>query len=90
MTNQFNLIAAGNTYNPCLLILKSKGYEVSAEELSQSLLWSASKANHCCSAYSPPELLGIVVLWETFGTNWSEQEPYLIGDIMEKMAEKGE
>jgi len=78
---QTGLIAAGNTYNPCLLLLRDKGYQLSAEESGERLLWNASRDNHSFTAYSPPELLGIVVLWENFGDHWNRQDPNLIGEL---------
>ena len=79
------MIAAGNTYNPCLLILRTKGYELSAEESGERLLWNASKNDNSFTGFSPPELLGIVVLWENFGNEWNQQQPDLIGEITERM-----
>ncbi len=80
-----SIVAAGNTYNPCLLILRSKGFRVWAEEGNDTLLWNAEKESCTVLAYSPPELLGMATLWETFGNNWNQQEPDFIGEIMESM-----
>lgn len=77
-----SLIAAGNTYNPCLIILKSKGYSIWAEESDENVLWSASRNGNRLSGYSPPELLGIVVLWETYGENWNQQQPNVIAEVL--------
>lgn len=87
MTESESIVAAGNTYNPCLLILRGKGYELSAEESGERLLWNAKKDSHSFMGYSPPELLGIVVLWESYGTNWNQQRPDLIGEITENASE---
>ena len=81
MPQQTSLAASGNTYNPCLLMLKSKGYCLWAEESGERLLWNASKGCHSFMAYSPPELLGIVSLWEAFADNWNQQEPDLVVDL---------
>jgi hypothetical protein len=82
-----SVVAAGNTYNPCLLILKNKGYRLWAEDSGERLLWHASKDGHSFMGYSPPELLGIVVLWESFGQNWNQQRPDLIGELTERAFE---
>jgi hypothetical protein len=76
-----SLVAAGNTYNPCLLILTQKGYRLWVEEGEECLLWNAEKAGQSFMAYSPPELLGIVILWEELGENWNRQHPDLISEL---------
>jgi hypothetical protein len=81
METPTSLVAAGNTYNPCLLILRDRGYRLWAEESGERLLWNASKDGHCFAGYSPPELLGIVVLWECFGDEWNRQRPDLLGEV---------
>lgn len=87
MTEPVRIVAAGNTYNPCLLILRSMGYKLWAEESNERLLWNADKDGHSFTGYSPPELLGIVVLWESYGSNWNQQRPDLIGEITENAVE---
>lgn len=82
-----SIVAAGNTYNSCLLILRSKGFRVWAEEGIETLLWNAEKKGCTLLAYSPPELLGMATLWETYGENWNQQEPDCLGEIMENMAD---
>lgn len=77
-----SLVAAGNTYNPCLLILRAKGFRVWAEEEHGKLFWNAEKEGLGMLAYSPPELLGIVTLWETMGENWNQQQPDIIGEVL--------
>ena len=82
-----SLVAAGNTYNPCLLLLQGKGYQLRAEESGERVLWMASKEGHSFLAYSPPELLGIVVLWENLGSGWNQQHPNLIGEILDQASD---
>jgi hypothetical protein len=36
-------------------------------------------------AYTGPELLGLVVLWEYLGKNWNQQQPDIYGEFVEKM-----
>jgi hypothetical protein len=83
-----NLVAAGNTYNPSLLVLRDKGYDVWLESGEDSLLWCARKGDHGFLAYSGPELLGLVVLWEHLGEDWNQQSPDLLGDLLERTQEQ--
>jgi len=80
--------AAGNTYNPCLLILAEKGYGLSSDELENGMIYSAEKGENRFSGFSPPELLGIVVLGETFGGNWNRQQPDLLAGVLAKSADE--
>ncbi len=79
-----DLVAWGNTYNPSLLVLRQKGYQLRAETASdgKNVLWTALKDEDSFSAHSPPELLGIVVLWETFGADWNQQAPNLLAELL--------
>lgn len=88
MTTPITIIAAGNTYNSCLLILRSKGYELHAEESDERLTWMASKDGNSFLAYSPPELLGIVTLGESLGNDWNQQQPNLLGEVLENASEE--
>ena len=80
-----SIVAAGNTYNPCVMLLHEGGYRVWAVEGSENVIWNAEKNGVSYLAYSPPELLGIVTLWEKFGENWNRQSPNLIGEILGEM-----
>jgi hypothetical protein len=73
--------AAGNTYNPCLIVLAEKGYALTVENGDATQIWVAKKGECTFSGSSPPELLGIVALGETFGNDWNRQEPDLLGKI---------
>ncbi|ADG66885.1 hypothetical protein Plim_1045 [Planctopirus limnophila DSM 3776] len=82
MPNTLNITAAGNTYNPCLIVLKDKGYELYADcSENDTTVWYAKKPGLRLSGFSPPELLGIVILAETFGDDWNQQEPNVIREI---------
>ncbi|HEY2156726.1 MAG TPA: hypothetical protein VGH33_13930 [Isosphaeraceae bacterium] len=83
-----SLVAAGNTYNPCLLVLREKGYDLWAEEGLQSMIWSAAKDGHEFAAYSPPELLGIVVLWEHLGADWNRKGSDVLGELCENQGDR--
>ena len=81
------LVASGNTYNPSLLVLRQKGYHLWLEKGENGTLWCASKDDHSFLAYNGPELLGLVALWEQFGTDWNKQTPDLFSELIEEMAE---
>jgi hypothetical protein len=83
MNKNVDIVAYENTYNPCLLVLKSKGYSVSAEDVDGSLHWFAKKDDSTLMAYSPPELLGLAALIEAFGVNWNQQTPNYLGEILD-------
>lgn len=85
-----DLVAWGNTYNPSLLVLKAKGYQIGAELTADGakMRWVAQEGEDSFLAYSPPELLGIVVLWETFGADWNQQEPNLLTGLLDSANEE--
>ena len=80
-----SLVAAGNTYNPSLIVLRKKGYELWLEKGEDGNLWCAKKGDQSFLAYTGPELLGLVVLWEEFGSNWNQQEPDIYEDLIDRM-----
>ena len=82
---QSSLVASGNTYNPSLIVLRQKGYEIWLEKAEDSSLWCAKKGDKSFLAYSGPELLGLVVLWEHLGEDWNQQRPDILGDLSDKM-----
>ena len=82
-----SLVAAGNTYNPCLILLRQKGYDLWLEQGDKGSLWCAQKNNQNFMAYSGPELLGLVVLWEEFGADWNRQKANILGELADKMEE---
>lgn len=81
------LVASGNTYNPSLIVLRQKGYELWLEEGENGSLWFAKKGGQSFLAYSGPELLGLVALWEHLGKNWNQQKPDVLSELTDKMAE---
>ena len=84
---RISLVASGNTYNPSLLALRDKGYHVWLEHPDDEdrTLWCAFKDDHDFLAYSGPELLGLVVLWEHFGDDWNRQSPDIYGELIDQM-----
>jgi hypothetical protein len=79
------LVASGNTYNPSLIVLRQKGYEVWLEKGENGSLWCARKGGQSFLAYTGPELLGLVALWEHLGKNWNQQQPDIYGELIDKM-----
>ncbi len=79
------LVASGNTYNPSLIVLRQKGYDLWLESGENGNFWCAKKGDQSFLAYTGPELLGLVVLWEHFGENWNQQQPDIYGKLVEKM-----
>lgn len=65
---------AGNLYNPCLVVLKSRGYRLSTEEGENTCYWIARTDSHEFAATSPMALLGITSMWETLGDEWNSAE----------------
>jgi hypothetical protein len=82
---QSGLVAAGNTYNPSLIVLRQKGYDLWLEKAEDGSLWCARKGEQSFLAYSGPELLGLVVLWEQLGETWNQQRPDILGELSDKM-----
>lgn len=82
---QSALVAAGNTYNPSLIVLRQKGYDLWLEKAEDCSLWCAKKGDQSFLAYSGPELLGLVVLWEHLGESWNQQRPDILGELSDKM-----
>ena len=80
-----SLVAAGNTYNPSLLVLRDKGYDLWLEQGEERLRWCARKGDQNFLAYSGPELLGLVVLREHLGADWNQQRPDIYGELIDRM-----
>jgi hypothetical protein len=86
-TLQSSLVASGNTYNPRLIVLRDKGYDLWLEKGDSGSLWCAKKDDQSFLAYSGPELLGLVVLWEHLGENWNQQTPDIYNEPINSMEE---
>src|SRR5205809_7005129 len=80
-----SLVASDNTYNPSLIVLRQKGYELWLEKGENGSLWCAKKAGQSFLAYTGPELLGLVILWENLGKNWNQQQPDIYSELLDKM-----
>lgn len=80
-----SLVASGNTYNPSLIVLRDKGYEIWLEKGETGSLWCARKGGQDFLAYSGPELLGLVALWEQLGEAWNQQVPDVYAELLEAM-----
>lgn len=83
-----SLVASGNTYNPCLIVLRNKGYDLWLEKGEEQTLWCARKGDQSFLAYSGPELLGLVVLGEQLGDDWNQQKPDIYEELIEKMEDE--
>lgn len=81
------LVASGNTYNPSLIVLGQKGYDVWLEKGDNGSLWCAKKGDQNFLAYTGPELLGLVALWEHLGKDWNQQKPNIYGELVDKLEE---
>jgi hypothetical protein len=81
---QSSLVASGNTYNPSLIVLRDKGYDLWLEKGENGSLWCAKKDDHRFLAYSGPELLGLVVLWEQLGDHWNQQQPDIYSELIDQ------
>jgi hypothetical protein len=85
--SQTSLVASGNTYNASLILLRSKGHELWLEKAENGSLWCARKDGHHFMAYSGPELLGLVTLWEGLGEDSIQQQPDILSELFEQMKE---
>lgn len=61
------LVASGNTYNPSLIVLRQKGYELWLEEGENGSLWLAKKGGQSFLAYSGPNCSA----WWSSGNTWA-------------------
>ena len=84
-SHEHGIAAAGNTSNPCLLVLEEKGYRLWLEPMEQGSLWCAEKNGIGFMGYSGAELLGVVTLWEAYGRSWNRQTPDVYGRLVEEM-----
>jgi hypothetical protein len=82
---QSSLVASGNTYNPSLIVLRDKGYDLWLEKGDNGSLWCARKGEQSFLAYSGPELLGLVSLREHLGENWNQQDPDIYSELIDRM-----
>jgi hypothetical protein len=79
--NICSISSAGNTENPCLLVLRDKGYrfEIFCKDPppadSPACIYVAHQGDRRFSGNSAAELLGLVALWEHFGDDWNRQQP---------------
>lgn len=55
--------------------------------MGSRFLWCASKDGVGFMGHSGPELLGVVTLWERFGSNWNQQTPNIYNELVDKMDE---
>ncbi len=82
---QSSLVTSGNTNNPSLIVLRKKGYDLWLEHGENRFLWCARKDDQSFLAYSAPELLGLVTLWEHLGESWNQQRPRIYSELIKQM-----
>ena len=70
METLFSLTSAGNTDNPSLFILRTKGYQLEVSASNESSHYVARKDGRSFLGHSGTELLGLITLWENLGDNW--------------------
>jgi hypothetical protein len=82
---------AGNTWNPALLALRSKGYSLRLEKSDDGTteVWWAEKGHDVFGANDPIRLLGLVALWEMRGEKWQQHsdEPDLTTELYNRRDE---
>ena len=83
----FYLSSTVATINPCLIILREKGYtlriECSRKKSGESVcVYSAETSDRRFAGMSAEELLGLVTLWEHYGENWKRTEPDIWGEVI--------
>jgi hypothetical protein len=82
---QTSLVASGNTYNPGLIVLRNKGSDLWLEKGEDGSLWCAKKGDQSFLAYTGPELLGLVTLWENLGEDWNQQRPDIFSELIDQI-----
>jgi hypothetical protein len=88
MTRSCCIRIAGNTWNPCLLALRAKGYKLTLSftrrangEHYKDI--DAEKDGRVFSATTEAELLGLVAMWEVRGDDWKTKpgEPDVLDEL---------
>ena len=79
---------AGNTWNPCLLALRAKGFDMTlsftrGQDGTYSQDIDAVKDGRTFSATTAAELLGLVAMWEVRGDEWQTRrdEPDVFDEL---------
>ena len=79
---------AGNTWNPCLLALRAKGYKLTLwfakdDKGNYRMNYDAEKDGRMFSATTWPDLLGLVAMWEVRGDDWmtKKSEPDVYDEL---------
>jgi hypothetical protein len=90
----FSLGFTSATHNPCLILLREKGYalQVSCGRRGNGdsfCNYVATAEGRRFSATSGAELLGLVTLWEHFGEGWNRQTPDIVDEVIVNEDEAG-
>jgi len=70
------LADAMNTYNPALLTIIRKGFDISllpSKDDNELGNWRATNDSHDFIASDPLKLLGLISIWEVRGENWQKR-----------------
>ncbi|NDV60550.1 hypothetical protein [Bacteroides sp. 519] len=82
------LAEAMNTYNPALLEIKRRGYEISLELTEDGLTistWKAMRNNIEVFGFNPLSLLGLIVIADQYGENWRQVDT---GNLYDEILEQ--
>lgn len=92
------LSSNANVYNPCLRIIREKGYKLDLQGeldeegiiIPESMIWIAEKGEFDFLADTPIELLGLVSIHETVNPKNSEAYWWFVEgeDIYDELIEK--
>lgn len=79
--------ASNKTDNPSMILLEEKGYELWLEKIEDSdrVYWCASKEGRGFTGCSGADLLGIVILWERFGSKWHKRYPKIYDELIDQI-----
>jgi len=83
----FSLGFTHGTHDPCLIVLRDKGYALRVTGGRQTdgephCVYVAEAEGRRFAATSGPELLGLVTLWEHFGEDWNRQTPDIMDEVI--------
>jgi hypothetical protein len=78
---QIGIAAAGNVLVPAVLALEAQGFTVTCAHVDGGDTWTATRDDLTATASDPLEVLGLVALVRSRGSQWSSSDPE-IADVM--------
>ena len=92
MKFRFSLASSVSTDNPALIIVRDNGYAIKVSVHMRSdgettCIYIAENQECYFAANSGPELLGLICIWDKFGSDWNRQEPDMIEGKVERSDE---